>query len=98
MYYMKAAKLDIKSDTVLFYFVCDLFSQCYDRGNLSENTYTLYDFIIVIIDIFCYLLATALEGINRIYHHFVQGQGNPPKCQRFAVHNEACRVVEVVYL
>ena len=27
MYYMKAAKLDIKSDTVLFYFVCDLFSQ-----------------------------------------------------------------------
>ena len=35
---------------------------------------------------------------NRIYHHFVQGQGNPPECQRFAVHDEACRVVEVAYL
>ena len=28
--------------------------------------------------------------INRIYHHFVQGQGNPSECQRFAVHDEAC--------
>ena len=36
--------------------------------------------------------------INRIYHHFVQGQENPPECQRFAVHDEACRVVEVAYL
>ena len=35
---------------------------------------------------------------NRIYHNFVQGQGNPPECQRFAVHDEACRVVEVAYL
>ena len=35
---------------------------------------------------------------NRIYHHFVQGQGNPPKCQKFAVHNEAYRVMEVAYL
>ena len=35
---------------------------------------------------------------NKIYHHFVQGQGNPPECQRFAVHDEACRVVEVAYL
>ena len=30
---------------------------------------------------------------NRIYYHFVQGQGNPPECQRFAVHDE-----EVAYL
>ena len=36
--------------------------------------------------------------INRFYHHFVQGQENPPECQRFAVHNEACQVVEVAYL
>ena len=35
---------------------------------------------------------------NRIYHHFVQGQGNPPECQRFAVHDEACLVLEVAYL
>ena len=35
---------------------------------------------------------------NRIHHHFVQGQGNPPECQRFAVHDEACQVVGVVYL
>ena len=26
----------------------------------------------------------------RIYHDFVQGQGNPPECQRFAVHDKAC--------
>ena len=32
------------------------------------------------------------------YHHFVQGQGIPPECQRFAVHDEACRVVDVAYL
>ena len=25
----------------------------------------------------------------RIYHDFVQGQGNPPECQRFAVHDKA---------
>ena len=34
----------------------------------------------------------------RIYHAFVQGQGNPPECQRFAVHDEACRVVDVANL
>ena len=34
---------------------------------------------------------------NRIYHHFVQGHGNPPECQRFVVHDEACPVVEVAY-
>ena len=39
-----------------------------------------------------------LRWINRIYYHFVQRQGNPPECQRFAVHDEACRVVEVAYL
>ena len=27
-----------------------------------------------------------------IYHDFVQGQGNPSECQRFAVHDEACRL------
>ena len=25
----------------------------------------------------------------RIYHDFIQGQGNPPEYQRFAVHDEA---------
>ena len=25
-----------------------------------------------------------------INHDFEQGQGNPPSCQRFAVHDEAC--------
>ena len=34
----------------------------------------------------------------RIYHDFVQGQGNPPECQRFAVHDEACGVVDVANL
>ena len=34
----------------------------------------------------------------RIYHDFVQGQGNPPECQRFAVHDEACRVVDYANL
>ena len=34
----------------------------------------------------------------RIYHDFVQGQRNPPKCQRFAVQDEACQVVDVVNL
>ena len=34
----------------------------------------------------------------RIYHDFVQGQGNPPECRRFAVHDEACRVVDVANL
>ena len=34
----------------------------------------------------------------RIYHDFVQGQGNPPECQRFAVPDEACRVVDVANL
>ena len=34
----------------------------------------------------------------RIYHDFVQGQGNPPECQRFAVQDEACRVVDVANL
>ena len=34
---------------------------------------------------------------NRIYHHFVQGQENPPECQRFAVHDKAYWVVEVAY-
>ena len=38
-----------------------------------------------------------LWRINRIYHHFVQGQGNPPECQRFAVHDEACQVMDVAY-
>ena len=28
-------------------------------------------------------------GIDRINHDFVQGQGNPPKCQRNAVHDES---------
>ena len=36
--------------------------------------------------------------IIRIYHDFVQGQGNPPECRRFAVHDEACRVVDVANL
>ena len=36
--------------------------------------------------------------IIRIYHDFVQGQGNPPECQRFVVHDEACRVVDVANL
>ena len=31
----------------------------------------------------------------KIYRNFVQGQGNPPECQRFAVHIDACRVVDV---
>ena len=31
----------------------------------------------------------------RIYHDFIQGQGNPPECQRFALHDEACRVVYI---
>ena len=34
----------------------------------------------------------------RIYHDFVQGQGNPPECQRFAVQDEAFRVVDVTNL
>ena len=34
----------------------------------------------------------------RIYHDFVQEQGNPLECQRFAVHDEACRVVDVANL
>ena len=38
------------------------------------------------------------QQTNRIYHHFVQGQGNPPECQRFAVHDEACLFVDVAYL
>ena len=29
--------------------------------------------------------------VIRIYRDFVQGQGNPPECQRFAVHDEACK-------
>ena len=33
-----------------------------------------------------------------IHHDFVQGQGNPPECQRFAVHDEACRVLDVANL
>ena len=37
-------------------------------------------------------------GTIRIYHNFVQGQGYPPECQRFAVHDEACRVVDVANL
>ena len=38
------------------------------------------------------LCPTILQrGIIRIYHDYVQGQGNPPKCQRFVVHDEACR-------
>ena len=39
-----------------------------------------------------------LSLIIRIYHDFVQGQGNPPECQRFAVLDEACRVVDVANL
>ena len=39
-----------------------------------------------------------LRGNKRIYHDFVQGQGNPPECQRFAVHDKACRVVDVANL
>ena len=35
---------------------------------------------------------------NKIYHDFVQGQGYPPECQRFVVHDEACRVVDVANL
>ena len=38
------------------------------------------------------------ERIIRIYRDFVQGQGNPPECQRFAVHDEACRVADVANL
>ena len=38
----------------------------------------------------------ALRGKNiRIYHDFVQGQGNPPECHWFAVHDQACRVMDV---
>ena len=36
--------------------------------------------------------------IDGIYHHFVQGEGNPPECQRFAFQDETCRVVDVAYL
>ena len=39
-----------------------------------------------------------LRKTIRIYHDFVQGQGNPRECQRFAVHDEACRVVDVANL
>ena len=42
-------------------------------------------------------LSLTVQNI-RIYHDFVQGQGNPPQCQRFAVHDEACRVVDVANL
>ena len=31
----------------------------------------------------------------RIYHDCVQRQGNAPECQRFVVHDEACRVLDV---
>ena len=41
---------------------------------------------------------TLQGGTIRIYHDFVQGQGNPPECQRFVVHDEACRVVDVANL
>ena len=41
---------------------------------------------------------TVWQRTSRIYHDFEQGQGNPPECQRFEVHNEACRVMEVAYL
>ena len=34
----------------------------------------------------------------QIYHDFVQGQGNPPECQRFAVQDKACQVVDVANL
>ena len=43
-------------------------------------------------------MMSLLSRINRIDHHFVQGQGDPPECKRFAIHDEACRVVEVAYL
>ena len=29
---------------------------------------------------------------RRIYHHFVQGQGNPPECQRFVVHDKSWKM------
>ena len=34
----------------------------------------------------------------RIYHDFVQGQGNPPECPRFVVHDKAFRVVDIANL
>ena len=36
----------------------------------------------------------------RIYDHFVQGRGKPPvsEYQRFSVHDEACWVMDVLYL
>ena len=34
----------------------------------------------------------------RMHHDFVQRQGNPPECQRFEVHDEACRVMDVANL
>ena len=38
------------------------------------------------------------QGTIRINHDFIQGQGNPPESQRFAVHDKACRVVDVANL
>ena len=54
--------------------------------------------VVVISDTICWLPVAILGKTIRIYHDFVQGQGNPPQCQRFAVHDEACRVVDVANL
>ena len=39
-----------------------------------------------------------ISKIIRINHDFVQGQLTPPECKRFAVQDEACRVVDAANL
>ena len=67
---------------------------------LIEISIFLIEISIFLIEISLFLIEISLFSIeiNRIYHDFVQWQGNPPECQRFAVHDEACRVVEVAFL
>ena len=40
--------------------------------------------VVVISDTICWLPVAILGKTIRIYHDFVEGQGNPPECQRFA--------------
>ena len=45
-----------------------------------------------------YVIYTYQSETIRIYHDFVQGQGNLTWCQRFAVHNQACWDMDVANL
>ena len=52
-------------------------------------------FTLTFLYIFMQLLYNFILKNIRIYHDFVHGQRNPPKCKRFAVHGEACGVMDV---